>query len=256
MPELPDIQIFSNNLKKLFAGKQIKKVKVINGNKLKDKPGDLSKNLEGKTVEDIYRSGKEMRIKLSGDIIVGLHLMLTGDIFLFNTKNEYKSTIVEIHFKDGSGFALTDRMRNASIKLNPEDKDGIDAMDLNYKKLKLILNRKANIKNVLLDQNSIRGIGNGYSDEILWQTRISPFSIANAIPDEKVKELASTIKKVFKNAITKISRAYPDLTHGEVKDFHKIHTKKHTESPTGKPIKMADRGMLKTYYTDEQVVYE
>ena len=181
--------------------------------------------------------------------------MLTGDIFLFDKKNDRKSTIVELHFKDGSGMALTDRMRNAYIKLNPEDKKGIDALDLNYKQLKRILNRKANIKNVLLDQDNIRGIGNGYSDEILWMAKISPFSISNAIPDEKVRELAKTIKSVFKKAITKISKTYPDLIHGEVKEFHKIHTKQYTESPTGEPIKTEERGMLKTYYTDEQVLY-
>lgn len=255
MPELPDIQVFANNLKSLFKGKKLIKVKVVNGKKLQDKPKQLSQALEGKVLEDIFRSGKEMRIQFTGSVTIGLHLMLTGDLFLFEKKNEKKSTIVEFHFSDGSGIALTDRMRNANIRLNPEDKKGIDALSINYKLLKNILNRKANIKNVLLDQDSIRGLGNGYSDEILWQTKISPFSIANAIPDYKVRELAATIKKVLKTAVTKITKAYPGLTHGEVKDFHKIHTKKYTKSPTGAEIKTAARGMLKTYYTDEQVVY-
>ena len=256
MPELPDIQVFANNLNALFKGKTLTKVKVVNGKKLPDKPKQLSMALEGKVLEEIVRSGKEMRMQFSGSVTIGLHLMLTGDIFLFDKKNDKNSTIVELHFKDGSGMALTDRMRNASIRLNPEDKKGVDALSLNFKTLKKILDRKANIKNVLLDQHNIRGLGNGYSDEILWQTKISPFSIANAIPEAKVKELASTIKKVLKTAVSKISKAYPGLTHGEVKDFHKIHTKKHTQSPTGADIKTADRGMLKTYYTDEQVLYK
>jgi len=41
-----------------------------------------------------------------------------------------------------------------------------------------------------------------------------------------------------------------------VRDFLKIHTKKKEKSPTGKPIKIVDKGMLKTYYTDEQVLYD
>lgn len=256
MPELPDIEVFSRNLKKMFAGKQLKKVKVVNGKKLKDRPSELSKQLEGKKLVDIYRSGKEMRFAFSGGVTLGLHLMLTGDLHPFEGKNERKSTIVEFHFKDGSGLALTDRMKNAHIKLYPVDKEGIDALEINYKKLKDILNRKANIKNVLLDQDSIRGIGNGYSDEILWKTRISPFSVASAIPDEKIKELAKNIKQVLKTAITRISRKYPDLVHGEIRDFMQIHTKKQSKSPTGATIKLADRGMLKTYYTEEQVLYK
>ena len=258
MPELPDIEVFARNLKRMYAGKQLKKIRVVNGQKLKDTQRELSKQLEGKKLQDIYRSGKEMRLRFSGDVLLGLHLMLTGDLFAFDKKNERKSTIVEFHFSDGSGLALTDRMKNARVELNPEDKKGIDALDrkLNAKKLKELLDRNTNIKNVLLDQNTIRGIGNGYSDEILWKTGISPFSVASAIPDKKITELAKNIKLVLRDAIKKISRKYPDLFQGEIRDFMKIHTKKKTESPTGAPIIMADRGMLKTYYTKEQREYK
>jgi len=257
MPELPDIEVFCRTIKKKYAGKQLSKVKVVQGKKLKDSPKELSAALEGKKLLDVYRSGKEMRFLFSGDTLLGLHLMLTGDLFSFEKKNEHKLAIVEFYFKDGSGLALTDRMKNAHVKLNPTNKKGIDALDLTYKKLKEILgSRKANIKNVMLDQDTIRGIGNGYSDEILWKSRISPFSIASAIPDEKVKELAKNIKQVLKSATTRISKKYPDLMQGEIRDFMQIHTKKLTESPTGAKIKMADRGMLKTFYTDEQVLYK
>lgn len=258
MPELPDIEVFSGNLKKMLAGEKLTKLKVVNGKKLKDNPAELSKGLEKSVLEDVYRSGKEMRFKFSNGNVLGLHLMLTGDIIPFEKTNERKSTIVELYFGNGKNIALTDRMKNANVKLNPEDKEGVDALskELNFKYLKKILDKKAAVKNILLDQNLIRGIGNGYSDEILWETRISPFSIGKAIPDEKVRELAKTIKKVLKSAKDKIQRNYPGLVHGEIRDFMKIHTKKKTESPTGFPIKLADRGMLKTFYTDEQVLYE
>lgn len=259
MPEIPDIEVFSRNLKTLLTGKQVTKVKVMNGKKLKDKPTDLSTALEGQKVLDVYRSGKELRIKFSKDVLLGIHLMLTGDLHYFEEANERKSTIVELHFKDGNGLALTDRMKNAHVKLSPVDKDGIDALDkgLNFKMLKEIIGkRKTAIKNILIDQDLIRGIGNSYSDEILWQARISPFSKASAIPDEKLKELVKAIPKVLKAATEKIYKAHPGKINSEVKDYLQIHTKKKPESPTGAPILMADRGMLKTYYTEEQVVYE
>ena len=121
--------------------------------------------------------------------------------------------------------------------------------------MKKALNRKAAVKNILLDQDVIRGIGNGYSDEILWRCRISPFSKANAIPDDKIRELAKTIKKVLRGAVDKIYKHHPGLIHGEVKDYLQIHTKKKDKSPTGAKIKNVAKGMLKTYYTDEQVLY-
>jgi formamidopyrimidine-DNA glycosylase len=258
MPELPDIEVFCRNLKKRYGGKKLSKIKVVNNKNIKDTQKDLSKALEGEKLKDVFRSGKEMRFLFSNGSVLGLHLMLTGDLIPFEGKNERKSTKVEFYFEGAGNLALTDRFKNAFVKLDPQDKDGIDALDpkLNYSFLKKALNRKAAIKNILLDQNVIRGIGNGYSDEILWQTRISPFSKANAIPDEKIKELAKNIKKVLKNATDKIYKNNPDLIHGEIRDFMEIHTKKKEKSPTGAKIKIAERGMLKTYYTDEQVLYE
>jgi formamidopyrimidine-DNA glycosylase len=256
MPEIPDIEVFSRNLKKLLAGKQVTKVKVVNGKRLKDTAKELSQALEGQKILDVFRSGKELRIQFSKKVLLGIHLMLTGDLHFLEEPNERKSTIIELEFKDGTYLSLTDRMGNANVKLDPVDKAGIDALDLDYKTLKEILNRKAAVKNVLLDQDIIRGIGNSYSDEILWQTRISPFSKANAIPDEKIKELATTIKKVLKEATEKIYKNHPGKINSEVKDYLQIHTKKKTESPTGKPILTAERGMLLTYYTEEQVMFE
>ncbi len=259
MPEIPDIEVFSANLKSLYAGKKIEKIKVINGAKLADSAKELSDALEGKTLLDVYRSGKEMRFKFTNNILLGMHLMLTGDIIPFDKVNERKSTIVEFYFSNGKGMALTDRLGNAFVKLNPEDKKGIDALDkeLNFKYLKSVFEKKkAIVKNVLIDQNIIRGIGNSYSDEILWECRISPFSIANAIPDEKIKELAKTIKAVLTTETKRIAKAYPGLIHGEIKEFLKIHSPHKTNSPTGKPIKHIQKGMMKTYYTDEQALYK
>src|SRR6186997_3084379 len=146
MPELPDIQVFADNLQKLFANRKLVKVRVVNGNKLKDTPAALSKRLEGKTLKRIYRSGKELRFEFKDGTLLGLHLMLTGDMFVFEGKNDHPSTIVELHFDGGKGIALTDRMKNAHVKLNPVDKEGVDALELSFKDLKQVLQRKTAIK--------------------------------------------------------------------------------------------------------------
>jgi len=257
MPELPDIEVFCRNLKKMYAGKKLLKIKVVNNKNISDSQKELSRKLEGQKLTDVYRSGKELRFLFSNGTVQGLHLMLTGDLIPFEGKNERKSTKVELYFEGGGQLALTDRFKNAFVKLDPQDKEGIDALDpkLNYRYLKKALNRKAAIKNILLDQVVIRGIGNGYSDEILWQCSISPFSKANAIPDDKIRELAKTIKKVLKGAINKIYKHHPGRIHGEVKDYLQIHTNNKDRSPIGAKIKNVARGMLKTYYTDEQILY-
>jgi formamidopyrimidine-DNA glycosylase len=242
----------------MYGGKKLIKIKVVNNKNIKDSQKDLSKALEGQKLKDVYRSGKEMRFLFSNGTILGLHLMLTGDLLPFEEKPERKDIKIEFYFEDGKNLMLVDRFKNAFVKLDPIDKKGIDALDskLNYRYLKNVFSKKkAAIKKILHDQDIIRGIGNAYSDEILWQTKISPFSKANAIPDEKIKELAKTIKKVLKNATDKIYKNNPGLIHGEVRDFLDIHTKKKDKSPTGARIKIRQNGMLKTYYTDEQELY-
>lgn len=256
MPEIPDIEVFAFNLKDQYKGATIKQIKVIDKRRLEDTQQQLSKALEGARIEDVYRSGKEFRFKFSNGTVMGLHLMLTGDIRQFEKENTYKANVVEIYFEDGRGLALTDRMKNASVKLNPLDKEGKDAMEVDYKYLKKVFDRKTTVKNILLDQHVIRGIGNGYSDEILWETKISPYSIASSIPDDKVKELAKTIKKLLKDRTKIILKNHPGLITGEVKDYHVIHHKKKTVSPTGYPINVDESGSRKTYYTEEQVLYK
>jgi formamidopyrimidine-DNA glycosylase len=257
MPELPDVEVFTRNLDKIFSGKILRKIRIVNGNKLQNALTAYPKRLNGKKLRRIYRSGKEMRFEFMDGTLLGLHLMLTGDLFVFERKNDHKFAIAEFYFEDGKGLVLTDRMRNAHIKLDPVDKEGVDALSakLNFKYLKEILQRKTSIKNVLTNQELIRGIGNSYSDEILWEARISPYSVAEKIPDNKIKELASIIKKRLKKEINAIYKNFPGKVNVEVKDFMTIHSPKKTESPTGAPIIVDKKGMMKTYYTHEQVLY-
>jgi formamidopyrimidine-DNA glycosylase len=257
MPELPDIEVFTRSLNKLLAKQRIAKVKIVNGKKLPDKPAALTKALKGKVIDKIYRSGKEMRYLFTDGTLLGMHLMLTGDIILFDEKNDHHSTIIELYFDSGKGLALTDRMRNAHVKLDPVDKEGLDALSpkLNLRYFKDILQRKRNIKSLLTDQGLIRGIGNSYSDEMLWEAKISPYSTANAIPEDKAKDLHKAMKHVLKKEITNIAKKYPGKVNGEVKEFLKIHQKVNPKSPTGGTIIIDKKGMMKTYYTKEQKLY-
>ncbi|RYG54114.1 MAG: hypothetical protein EOO01_02450 [Chitinophagaceae bacterium] len=128
MPELPDVEVFTASLNKILTGKKLLRLKVVNGQKLEDSQAVLSKALKGRTLKRVYRSGKEMRFEFSGNALLGLHLMLTGDVFIFQGKNPNKFTILEMYFSGNTGLALTDRMRNAFVKLNPVDKKGVDAI--------------------------------------------------------------------------------------------------------------------------------
>jgi formamidopyrimidine-DNA glycosylase len=256
MPELPDLQVFSKNLTRHFGGKVLEHIKVVNGAKLTDSQAAFKKALEGAKLKEVYRSGKELRFQFDNDEILGLHLMLNGELKLFDSKNDHKNTIVELRFSGNKGLAITDWQGLANVKLNPTDKEGVDALEVDVKYLEEVLQTRTAIKTLLMDQKKIRGIGNAYADEILYEAGISPFSKSNKIPPDKIKELAKAIKSVLHDAEKQILKKEPDLISGEVRDFLVIHNSKKKESPAGSPILTKMAGGRKTYFTNEQQLFE
>ncbi|SEP08537.1 DNA-formamidopyrimidine glycosylase family protein [Mucilaginibacter sp. OK283] len=256
MPELPDLQAFSHNLDKKLSGKTVKNVVIVNAKKLNVTHKQLKDTLEGQKLDKVYREGKELYLKFGKGDILALHLMLHGKLFLFDGKNENKYPIIELHFTDGTGLVLTDFQGIANPTLNPEEKESPDAMAINADFLKTrLVKTKTNIKTVLLDQKIIRGIGNAYADEILWHAGISPFSVSNKIPEARLNDLTDSIHRVLKDAEKAILKSNPDIINGEVRDFMLIHNSKKTHSPKGAEIKVKE-GSRKTYYTDEQELFE
>ena len=257
MPELPDLQVFAQNLSSIFSGKKLLQIKVVNSKKIKDKQVEVSESLEGKVLQHVFRTGKELRFSFGNEVVLGMHLMLHGSLYLFEKKNENKFTIAELYFEGNKGLALTDWQEMANIKLNPEEKKGIDALskELDYNYLKAALQSRAKIKNLLMNQDVIRGIGNAYADEILWEAKISPFSISGAISENKIYCLEKAIKNILTAAEKQILQKHPNIITGEIRDFLKIHTKEKKECPSGFSIMAEKKGGRITYYTEEQELF-
>ena len=106
-----------------------------------------------------------------------------------------------------------------------------------------------------IDQSIVRGIGNAYADEILWQAKISPKSAVGKIPDYVIEELLASIKSVLTEAVEEIKKISPKIISGEVRDFLRIHHPDRSESPTGHRIIKQQVASKTTYFTAEQVLY-
>jgi formamidopyrimidine-DNA glycosylase len=257
MPELPDLQAFSVNLTKRIAGKTIKEI-VVNTKKLNVSAVALNKELKGAKLKQVVREGKELHLEFEEGKVLGLHLMLHGGLFVVPEEEVVKFSVFELVFSDSSKLVMADFQKQATPTFNPAPNDTPDALSpvIDFEFLKNLLgSKKAIVKNLLLDQHVIRGIGNAYADEIFWDAKISPFSISNAIPPEAVKQLAHSIAKVLKNAEKQILKENPDIISGEIRDFLKIHKPKQEKSPDGAEILVKKTGARKTYYTEEQVLY-
>ncbi len=138
MPELPDLQVFSQNLHKILSGKTLEKLTLVNGTKLKAPEKEFKKNLEKQKLKKIYREGKELRFEFENNNILGLHLMLNGELYLFDKTNEHKNTIIQFLFNDNTGLAMMDYRGMATATLNPESRESPDALsdELNFTFLK------------------------------------------------------------------------------------------------------------------------
>jgi formamidopyrimidine-DNA glycosylase len=256
MPELPDLQAFSRNLTKLFRYKKLETVNVPVHQKLNVPVKDLQAAIEKQTLSKVTRVGKELHFEFSNGHVLGLHLMLHGQLHLFEEHNPHKFTIVELVFEKGKGLALTDFQKAATPTLDPKPSDVPDApdADLDYLKHKLASTRTP-IKTVLMDQKVLRGIGNAYADEILYDANISPFSASNKIPEAAVKSLLKSITSVLGHAEKKILEHDPHVINGEYRDFLQVHLPKKKATPKGEIIHQKPVGSRKTYYTDKQELF-
>lgn len=255
MPELPDLQLFSRNLHQKLAGLQVKEIDVPVPAKLNVPEATLVKAIAGHTLKTVKREGKTLHFLFDNDHVLQLHLMLNGELVL--GEEPAKHTIISIRFSDGTMLSLTDFRKMANATLDPEPSEAPDALAVDTKFFEALLgSKKTTIKSILLDQHLIRGIGNAYADEILWHARISPFSKADQIPKDKIKDLSKAVKTVLQDAEKQLIKSHPDIISGEIRDFLKIHGAKIKESPTGAPVLMEKTGSRKTYFTDEQVLFE
>lgn len=259
MPELPDLEVFAANLEKRFKHKTLERLEVHVAKKLNVPEEELKQTLEGHQLTVVKREGKTIQLHFGAGRVMGLHLMLHGELKLLEGEEKIKYPIISFSFKTGGGFALTDFQKAATPTLNPPVSEVPDALskEMSLAYLEGVLaKKKAPIKTVLMDQHVIRGIGNTYADEILWEARISPFSVSKAIPKRKLKELHQVIGKLLRKEIEQISKLLPNELGGEIKDFLKVHGVGIKESPTGKKILVEEIGGRKSYYTDEQELYQ
>lgn len=258
MPELPDLEVFSRNLSTQLKKKQVKEVLVINTKKINVTTEELQQAIGSQKIVKIYRSGKELYFEFENQTILSMHMMLNGELHISKDEEIPRYAILRLIFKGGTTLTLTDFRGLAHATLNPEADDTPDALskgvDVHFFESTLA-NKKAAIKNILLDQHVIRGIGNAYADEILWEAGISPFSAANKIPVSKMKSLAKALRHVLENAVKQINNSSPGLISGEVRDFLRIHHPGKKHSPSGVPIQVKKTGSRKTYFTDEQETY-
>lgn len=214
MPELPEVETVRRTLEPLIKDKMIKNVTVWYPKIIMGDAEQVAKQLKGKKIITVDRYGKYLLIRLSDDLTLVSHLRMEGKYRLVTPERpKQKHEHVQFEFTDGTALRYddvrkfgrmhlvetgTERITTGIKHLGPEPNSS--EFSINYFE-KALAKKKKNIKNTLLDQSVVCGLGNIYVDEVLWLSKIHPLSSAQKIPREQVKILHDNINEIMQKAI-------------------------------------------------------
>jgi formamidopyrimidine-DNA glycosylase len=213
MPELPEVQTVVTRLDSRLRGAVVDSVRLLRRDVVKHGPRSLHQALAGRTVRRIRRHGKRIIWELEPAAEFNVHLGMTGNLLLVpvaspmgdhtHLRIRFAGLDDELRFRDPRRFGgvwLSEaggaaRGGRFSKPLGP------DALELRLPEFRKLLQRNRQIKALLLDQQSIAGMGNIYCDESLHRARVHPLTSASALGGDDVARLLGSIRAVLRSAI-------------------------------------------------------
>lgn len=212
MPELPEVENLARTLAPQILGLTIQDVRCQFPAIVSPDPDCFADAVRGHSIEQLHRHGKYLFFMLDGDKALALHLRMTGQFLLVpRSQPADKHTHLElllsdrkrkIVFRDVRKFGRFKLLNGSVAQFIEEKKLGADALQISARRLHQALQRTSrSIKAALLDQRIVAGLGNIYTDEILYRERISPLRKASALGLEQVASLRRAVRAVLQSAI-------------------------------------------------------
>lgn len=211
MPELPDVETIKRTLETQVLGKQIQEVVIKDVRSIEGvNEKTLKKALKGNKIKALRRYGKYLFIELDHGNWLTIHFGMTGNlVFVKGTEKTVRFERVSFLLSESERLAFDDQRIFGRVGLmsSPEEfirisKLGPDALMVNWEEFFTIFRKqKSAIKEALMDQSKISGIGNVYADEILFQAQISPFSIPLKLSEKDLRRIYEKTGFVLKIAI-------------------------------------------------------
>ena len=207
MPELPEVETLCRQLQKKIAGKKIAASEIY------DPKLAHVKNIAGDTIVAVRRNGKTIEIILNDGHSVLIHLRMTGRLLWQNESDRPKHSRWRLSLDKGNIY-LVDPRRFATIKVL-QTKDSLTGNDImqGFDQQAFIANhgqRKTKVKNLIMDQGAISGIGNIYACEILHSAGIHPERTAVTLTNKDWQNIFGKAKRILKKAIEKRGTSISD----------------------------------------------
>ena len=213
MPELPDVEAFKRYLDATGLHKTIKGVHVANRTILAAISGaKLAREVRGETIERSRRHGKHLFAALGHEKWLTLHFGMTGHLDYFkDLDDDPRHDRLRFDLDNGDHLAFVDQRMFGRVGLTADPETyiaeahlGPDALALSGKEKAFaarFAKRRGQVKAALMDQSILAGIGNIYSDEILFQARLHPKARVEGLNSSRIAALCRATHSVLKTAI-------------------------------------------------------
>jgi formamidopyrimidine-DNA glycosylase len=227
MPELPEITLLAKQMNKELKGKKVAEIESKQPKNLNLPIHAFAKTIKGKVVAHVSSRGKWIFATLEPAHYLLINLGMNGDLLYFTpTKKPPEKYHFKLDFTDKTGFTLAfqwfgyihlvaekdlDKHKlTARLGINPTDKN----FTLEHFK-QLLAKKKTGIKNFLLDQKNVAGIGNVYIQDTLFRARLHPNRKTNTLTEKEVEALYKAIKDTLNHAIKLGGLAYEKNFYGK-----------------------------------------
>ncbi len=234
MPELPELEVTKDRLRLALAGRLVAGAIVRSPVALKTVTPPLE-SLAGKHIRSVSRLGKVICFGFEDRLHLCIHLMLSGRFAFGPTRaplNRLHALAVRLERDEDLRVIEDTTHHRLSVYLvtDPQQIDivarlGPDPLspEFTLARLRQVLDRRSRtLKRFLTDQSAVAGIGNCFSDEILFEARLSPFALSTTIKPEETIRLYAATKKVLQGAIVHL-RALDRLPERKDRTFLRVH---------------------------------
>lgn len=227
MPELPEVETICNTLKSIVKRK-ITAVFISNFKLRCPIPKNIPKVLKGEIIQNINRRGKYILLKTDHGTLI-IHLGMSGNLQIKNKNHAFaKHEHVNIFLNNGLVLCYNDPRRFGAILWTTQDplrhrlleNLGVEPFDKNFTAdflLDKAKTRRCSIKQLLMDNHVVTGIGNIYANEILFAAKINPLLKVNLLSWKQCQKLVKETKRILTLAIKHRGTTIKDHTdsHGK-----------------------------------------
>ena len=262
MPELPDLTVYIDHLRRRVIGTALRDIRIGNPFVLRSVTPAVEE-VRGRQVKEVTRIAKQLVMEVTGETFVVLHLMIAGRLRWYEAGRALpkRNGLAAFDFDAGTLiFTEASRKKRASLRLvagrtaldelNP---GGLEVFDIDLDTFAERLRATPHtVKRALTDQRVFAGIGNAYSDEILFHARMSPFRLGRNLSDEEMAGLFAACRKVLAEWAQRLGEQTGDAFPGKVTAFQPqmaVHGKYRQPCPVcGAPVQRILRAENESNY--------